>query len=256
MEIGISTLCTVGKAFKVMDELLSLKIGLLEVLDEWKDRLTKARVKVLNELCASFPLKYTVHGPILDLNIASSNPRVRTCALKLILESMERAHDIGAEVYVVHPGLRTPLENLVPNVNSSLNLYSLEKIVSYGEKIGLKVAIENMPANTPCLLQRTEEFFSLMENGLSIYIALDVGHANTTSQLEAFLSKLNDRIIHLHLHDNYGKDDEHRIIGDGTVNWSLLRERIRQNKVSAVVENNNLEDARRSFERAIQLFRS
>ncbi|MEM3882862.1 MAG: sugar phosphate isomerase/epimerase, partial [Candidatus Methanomethyliaceae archaeon] len=145
---------------------------------------------------------------------------------------------------------------LVPNVNSSLNLYSLEKIVSYGEKIGLKVAIENMPANTPCLLQRAEEFFTLMENGLPIYIALDVGHANTTSQLEAFLSKLNDRIIHLHLHDNYGKDDEHRIIGDGTVNWSLLRERIRQNKVSAVVENNKLEDARRSFERAIQLFRS
>ncbi|MCX8182523.1 MAG: sugar phosphate isomerase/epimerase [Candidatus Methanomethyliaceae archaeon] len=256
MEIGISTLCTVGKTFKVIDELLSLNIRLLEVLDEWKDRLTKTRVRVLNEVSASFPLKYTVHGPILDINIASSNPRIRTCALKLILESMDRAHDIGAEVYVLHPGLRTPLENLVPHVNSSLNLYSLEKIVSYGEKIGLKVAIENMPANTPCLLQRTEEFVNLIENGLPIYVTLDVGHANTASQLSAFLSKLNDHIIHLHLHDNYGKDDEHRVIGDGNVDWTLLRTKVRQHGVSAVVENNCLEDARRSFERAIQLFKS
>jgi len=256
MEIGISTLCTVGKTFKVMNELLSLEIGLLEVLDEWKDRLTRTRVKVLNEFAASFPLKYTVHGPILDINIASSNSKLRSCALKLILESMDRAHDIGAELYVIHPGLRTPLENLVPGVNTSLNSYSLGKIVEYGERIGMKVAVENMPGNTPCLLQRADEFITLFEEGLPLYVTLDVGHANTTSQLGDFLSKLNDKLIHLHLHDNYGKDDEHRVIGDGTVNWDLVRRNVCQDKVTAVVENNNLDDAKRSFKRATQLFNS
>lgn len=240
----------------MIDELLSLRISVLELLDEWKDRLTRARAKALNELSASFPLKFTVHGPILDLNIASSNTRIRSCTLKLILESMDRAHDIGALVYVVHPGLRTPLENLVPDVNSSLNMYSLERILGYGEKIGLKVAVENMPANTPCLLQKVEEFTSLIDNGLPIYITLDVGHANTSSQLEAFLSAMNDRIIHLHLHDNYGEDDEHRVIGDGTVNWTLVRSKISWDRVSAVVENNSLQDAKRSLERATQIISS
>ncbi|MBC7113503.1 MAG: sugar phosphate isomerase/epimerase [Candidatus Methanomethyliales bacterium] len=256
MEIGISTLCTVGKTFKVIDELLSLKITLLEVLDEWKDRLTKTRVKALNELSASYPLKYTVHGPILDLNIASSNPRIRSCALKIIFESMNRAHEIGAKAYILHPGLRTPLDNLVPGVNSSLNLYSLEKILNYSEKMGLRVAIENMPGNTPCLLQRAEEFLALMDNGLPIYVALDVGHANTTSQLDSFLSKINDQIIHLHLHDNSGNDDEHKVIGEGTVDWDLIKTKVHIDKVSAVVENNNLEDAKKSFIRATQLFSS
>ncbi|TDA40233.1 MAG: sugar phosphate isomerase/epimerase [Candidatus Methanomethylicota archaeon] len=256
MEIGISTLCTIGKTFKVIDELLSLKIALLEVLDEWKDRLTKTRVKALNELSASFPLKYTVHGPILDLNIASSNPRMRSCALNIIFESMSRAHEIGAKAYILHPGLRTPLDNLVPGVNRSLNLYSLEKILNYGEKIGLRVAVENMPGNTSCLLQRAEEFSALMDNGLPVYVALDVGHANTTSQLDAFLTGVNDRIVHLHLHDNCGTDDEHKVIGEGTVDWDLVRAKVNRERVSAVVENNNLEDAKKSFMRATQLFSS
>ncbi len=135
-------------------------------------------------------------------------------------------------------------------------MYSLERIINHGESLGLRVAVENMPANTPCLLQKAEEFNSLIENGLPVYIALDVGHANTTSQLEPFLSAVNDRIIHLHLHDNYGAEDEHRIIGDGTVNWSLIKSKISRVGVSAVVENNNFTDAKMSFNRAVQLFNS
>ncbi|MGQ9759304.1 MAG: sugar phosphate isomerase/epimerase family protein [Candidatus Methanomethylicaceae archaeon] len=256
MPIGISTLCTVGKTFKVIDELLSLNIDMLEILDEWRDSLTKDKIKILNEIRGSSNIKFAIHCPILDLNIASSNPRLRSFAVRFILHSMDKAHAIGAEVYVLHPGLKTPLENLVPRVNRDLNTHSLKKILDYGEKIGLRVAVENMPANTPCFLQRAGEFMELIDSGLPMSLALDVGHANTAAQLESFLSIMNARIVHLHLHDNYGLDDEHRIIGDGTVNWGLIKSKISLDRISAVVENNNINDAKKSFERAVQLFNS
>lgn len=256
MPIGISTLCTVGKTFEVINELISLKIELLELLDEWRDKLTKNRIKILNEIKNTSNIRYTVHAPILDLNIAASNDTIRNTSIKIIMNSMERARAIDAEVFVVHPGLKTPLENIVPNLNKHLNMESLKRILDYGKDLGLKVAIENMPAGTRCFMQNSEEFFELIENGFSPYIVLDVGHANTSSQLKKFIFELKDKIIHLHLHDNYGIEDEHRVIGDGNVDWNFIKSNISLDKIHAVVENTNLSDAITSYEKAIQLFKS
>ncbi|MEM4529334.1 MAG: hypothetical protein QXQ52_02265, partial [Candidatus Methanomethylicaceae archaeon] len=65
-----------------------------------------------------------------------------------------------------------------------------------------------------------------------------------------------DRIIHLHLHDNYGIEDEHRVIGDGNVNWQLIKSKFSLNSIYAVVENNTLNDAILSYKKALQLFKS
>lgn len=256
MPIGISTLCTIGKTFQVIDELISTGIEVLEILDDWKDRLTKSKIKILNEVKNTTNIKYTVHAPILDINIAASNDSIRRASIKIIVNSMKMANAIDAEIFVIHPGLGTPLEKLVPNLNRYLNLYSLRKILDYGEDLGIKIAIENMPAGTRCFLQNVEEFHELIENGISPYIVLDVGHANTSSQLEKFLIEFKDKIIHLHIHDNYGIEDEHRVIGDGNVNWALIKSNFSLSKIYAVVENNTLRDAILSYKKALQLFKS
>lgn len=231
-------------------------IEVLELLDDWKDKLTKSKIRILNDVKNTTNIRYTVHAPILDINIAASNDLIRRASLKIIMNSMEMARAIDAEIFIVHPGLRTPLENVVPNLNKHLNMESLRKILDRGEDLGIKVAIENMPARTRCLLQSADEFRELIENGFSPYIVLDVGHANTSSQLERFLMEFKDRIIHLHLHDNYGIDDEHRVIGDGNVNWQLVKSSFSLDRTYAVVENNTLVDAIASYRKAVQLFKS
>ncbi|MCC6013146.1 MAG: sugar phosphate isomerase/epimerase [Candidatus Verstraetearchaeota archaeon] len=256
MPFGISTLCTIGKTFEKINELITTGIDVLEIMDDWRDRLTKKRINLLNDISNSFEIEYTVHSPILDINIASSNDRIRKLAIKIIKNSMEKAVNINAKVYVIHPGLKTPLENFVPNINKNLNILSLKEILNYGEELGIKVAIENMPARTRCFLQNVNEFFELEEEGISPYIVLDVGHANTASQLEMFLSKLNNKIIHVHLHDNYGIEDEHRVIGNGNINWQLVKSHISFNKICGIVENNTIEEAKISFKKALQIFKS
>jgi sugar phosphate isomerase/epimerase len=256
MPIGISTLCTFGKTYSVLNEILENHIQVLEILDDWNDRLDKGRMRKLQEIRESNNLKLTVHSPILDMDIASANNRFRNLSIRLVMESMEHAAEMGAELVVVHPGQHSPLEYLVPRVHWDYSRESLRKIIVNGEKLGVRVAVENMPGNTPCLLRNVSEFQSLIDEGLPLHMALDVGHANTTSQLKLFLDNMSERIIHVHLHDNNGLNDDHLVVGKGTVDWDLARSKIDPRNVTCVIENNTLADAQESLLKVRQLFSS
>lgn len=256
MAIGISTLCTFGKTYSVLNEILENDIQVLEILDDWNDRLDKIRIRKLQEIRASYSLKLTVHSPILDMNIASANNRFRNISIHLVMESLEHAADMGAELVVVHPGMHSPLEYLVPRVHWDYNRESLREIIVNAEKLGVRVAVENMPGNTPCLLRNASEFESLIAEGLPLHMTLDVGHANIASQLKPFLDNMSRRIIHLHIHDNNGLNDDHMVVGKGTVDWDLVRSKIDFRKITCVIENNTLSDAKESLKKVSQLFSS
>ena len=49
-------------------------------------------------------------------------------------------------------------------------------------------------------------------------LALDMGHANTNGLVSEFLSDLS-KVVHVHLHDNKGRSDEHLELGKGNINW-------------------------------------
>jgi len=51
-----------------------------------------------------------------------------------------------------------------------------------------------------------------------IGLVLDVGHANINGQIESFLTTFADKIVDMHVHDNYGKGDQHLGIGYGNIN--------------------------------------
>jgi sugar phosphate isomerase/epimerase len=254
MPIGVSTLCTFGKTYSTIDQLLNLKIEVLEILEDWKDKINKVRIKRLREIKRSTDILYTVHAPILNMDIAASNTRFRELSTRLIMESILHAYEIEAKLVVVHPGLHSPLQHLVPQINWDLNKESLRKIIIYGKNLGVTITVENMPANTPCFLQRVEEFQELANEDLQLFITLDVGHANTVSQLQTFLEFMKDRILHIHLHDNNGSNDDHMVVGTGTTDWRLLRSYLDLKKITAVVEANTLVDARLSLMNARQLF--
>jgi len=254
MPIGISTLCTFGKTYSVLNEILENDIQVLEILDDWNEGLNKSRMKKLQEIRASRRLKLTVHSPILDMNIASSNNSFRSISIRLVMKSIEHAAEMGAELVVVHPGKHSPLEYIAPRLHWDHNREALREIILNGEKQGVKVAVENMPGNTPCLLIDASEFQCLIDEGLPLYMTLDVSHANTSSQLKPFLDTLSGRIIHVHLHDNNGLNDDHMVVGKGTIDWNLVRSKIDPKKITCVIENNTLSDAQESLRKVRQLF--
>jgi sugar phosphate isomerase/epimerase len=54
---------------------------------------------------------------------------------------------------------------------------------------------------------------------------LDVGHAfieGGMGKIKAYLTRFNDRLSHLHIHDNHGELDEHLPLGAGSIDFKKV----------------------------------
>jgi len=71
----------------------------------------------------------------------------------------------------------------------------------------------------------TPEELLRMTEGTEIGICLDVGHANTTGNLDEFLAML-PHIRNIHIHDNRGERDEHLPLGEGGIDFDTVLRRI------------------------------
>lgn len=50
-------------------------------------------------------------------------------------------------------------------------------------------------------------------------LCLDTGHAHLGDGVTEFIDALGGRFVNVHIHDNTGKDDEHLMLGEGTIDW-------------------------------------
>ena len=179
------------------------------------------------EALASFSLKYTVHGLITDVNIASIHDTIRSASVELHRRAVEASAIAGASVYVVHPGFTSwPFYR-------DLALQSLDKSLVdlrlMQDEFGISICVENMPKSDWL-------FYSCPGLDLrDLGTVLDVGHANTCGSLDAFLAEQD--ISHVHLHDNAGCSDDHLPLGQGNIEFGTVLKMIRTKGISAVLEN-------------------
>ena len=112
---------------------------------------------------------------------------------------------------------------------------SLDQIEPYAQARGVRIAAENLGFNFDTL----EKLFSKYG---SDYLGLcyDSGHANIGGDRMDRLEPLQNRLISIHLHDNDGSGDQHKLPFDGTVDWPRLTRIIAQSSYAKCV---NLEVA-------------
>lgn len=86
--------------------------------------------------------------------------------------------------------------------------------------LGIPVAVENAGvSDRGNMLFDQEEFISLCLRE-EYPVLIDIGHANANGwDLGRVMRALKDRIIAYHLHNNDGKHDSHRRIGDGALDF-------------------------------------
>ncbi|MGC8998716.1 MAG: sugar phosphate isomerase/epimerase family protein [Candidatus Bathyarchaeia archaeon] len=238
-EIGVSTLHLLSQPFdKITRQIPNLDVSHVEVVDDGLHALNKRRIVALKDIGKSYNIKFSVHAPFADINIASPSHCVLKAMLKRLENSIQLSSQLEARVWVFHPGLKTGISMFYPGEDWNQNRKTSQFLYKAAEDYGLKIAIENVPEPYPFLLKGVKDFERFYsEVSEPVGLALDIGHSNINGQTEQFLKKFEDKIVHIHAHDNDGRDDSHLGIGDGTVNWyrfaSLLRE-ISYNKVVVV----------------------
>jgi sugar phosphate isomerase/epimerase len=240
---------------RMVKRLNKVETRYVEVLDEGLHALNKKRVSVLNQTAKSRGIEYTVHAPFADINIASPSKPILTASLKRLKESMAYANALDAKLWVFHPGNRTGISMFYPREDWKQNIQGIRALHETAEEYGLNIALENLPEKYGFLMKQPEDFAKFYKvSGLNdVSIVLDVGHANLEGQTEAFLRKLPDKIVHIHVSDNMGENDQHLGIGYGKINWQRFAEILREIAYDKTVMIESVEHVEESLQKLRRL---
>jgi len=255
-EIGLSMLYCLGEPFnKMTEQILKTETAYIEIVDDGLHTLNKQRVSTLKNIGGSYSLKYSVHAPFADINIASPSKPILKAILKRLEKSIAYASALNAYVWVFHPGLKTGVSMFYPGMDWLQNRKTIQSLFKIASDYGVKIAIENVPEPYPFLMKSVEDFTKFYEEiNEDIGLVFDVGHANLNGQTERFLTVFADKIVHMHAHDNRGKDDEHLGIGHGTIDWENVASLLRRVSYDKTVIVESFEHVKKSMHKLKQLF--
>jgi sugar phosphate isomerase/epimerase len=135
------------------------------------------------------------------------------------------------------------------------NKETTQSLLKIANDYGVKIAIENVPEPYPFLMKSVEDFKRFyVEIGEDMNMVLDIGHANINGQIELFLKTFADRIVHVHAHDNDGRNDQHLGIGYGNIDWKNTADLFKRISYDRVVVIESVEHVQESLRKLEQLF--
>uniref|UniRef100_A0A7C2G4N3 Sugar phosphate isomerase/epimerase n=1 Tax=Thermus islandicus TaxID=540988 RepID=A0A7C2G4N3_9DEIN len=233
---------------------LAAELGLdLEVAYDLHEALPLPGPKDLRATGEALGVGFTLHLPFVELNPASLIPSVRKLAEERLLKALEFGEALGARVGVLHTGqvpVRHPLA-------LSLAREALERTLSALLPLPFPVALENLALGEEDLLKGPEALKALLERFPLYGFCLDVGHALVELGPRGpllYWEALGERLLHLHLHDNHGRRDDHLPVGAGRVPWERLAPLLRGFSGTAALEvGGGAAGVRRSLARLVAL---
>ncbi|MDH3544125.1 MAG: sugar phosphate isomerase/epimerase, partial [Desulfuromonadales bacterium] len=127
-------------------------------------------------------------------------------------------------------------------------------LIDQAAACGCRLAIENIYEDAPDLLvQLVDEIDSECFGH-----CFDAGHWHLfgKTNMTDWLAAIGPRLLHLHLHDNHGVADEHLPLGEGTIDFSPLQNKLRSMPAlpSMTLEAHSAEHLKRSLQQAKKLF--
>lgn len=233
MSIGISTLCFSEKPLKDALDWSEQRVRTVEILDGGMHTLFPSNV----ELLKSYSLKYSIHAPVGDVNIASIFEPTRKASIEVLRSRFEIAADIEAPV-IIHPG-HVSWESDRQYAQRQLSRSILD-LITLGQDMGVKFYIENL-MNWHSSLVKTPDDLALLGKASLI---LDIGHANTCGCLRDFLSR---SYRHYHIHDNLGIDDTHFALGQGNIPLEILEPLLQDQQATKIIEVNTTIEAEQTL---------
>lgn len=255
-KIGLSMLYCLCEPFgKMVNRLSTVTTPCIEVVDDGLHTLSKQRVAMLNQAAKSADVKFTLHSPFADINIASPSTQMLKATLKRLTQSIKYANALDAKLWVLHPGCKTGLSMFYPGDDWKQNIKSIRALHKTAEDYGVTVAIENLPEKYGFLMKSADDFQRFYaESGLDIGVVLDVGHANLENHVAAFFEKIPKKLVHVHVSDNMGENDQHLGIGYGAINWQQFAGDLKQIGFSGTIVTESVTNVEESLQKLRQLF--
>lgn len=191
-------------------------------------------------LIESSDMTFSLHTGIADINIASTNESIRRASVGNVLSEMESAHTLGIDTVTIHPGIINLAVHDTRGISLEAARRSMKEFDRAASEYGLHACIENMPSFPVMLGVQADELTSIVD-GTDLDICFDIGHANTSGQIDAMIDTFGDRIRNIHIHDNLGDRDAHLTIGDGNIDFVYVLKRLSGYSHRFIIECKSLE---------------
>ncbi|MDD4952748.1 MAG: TIM barrel protein, partial [Desulfovibrionaceae bacterium] len=153
-----------------------------------------------------------------------SDPGVRALTRRRLAQTLEAARVIRPKTVVCHAGFEDRRHDYcrVRWLEASLKTWSWFARELAG--LGSRLMLENVWERTP------DELLALARglSGLGAGICFDLGHHAVFGRGPArdWITALGPHINQLHLHDNFGIEDQHLALGRGNIDWKPLFEQL------------------------------
>jgi len=141
-----------------------------------------------------------------EKNWASEQEYQRLAGVELVKNRIEMTAYLSSDVTIMHvPG----------DPDSAPIRKSLDELEPFASERNVRIAIENgnFEAVRKLLSEYDPDYAGL---------CYDCGHGNMIPDGLDHLEAIKDRLISVHLHDNDGKSDQHKLLFSGTVDWERL----------------------------------
>lgn len=213
---------------------------------KWSGDFNEKEQRKLADTLDSFGFQSSIHAPIWDVNTASHITNFRKESINQIKWTMHLAQNLGSKLITLHPGHMPPYPFMtsIRERGKRNFLDSLQNLIDYSLETGVLIGLENVPISLSfCYtLEDLIEYVNSFEN---LNVTLDIAHAylvekyleffdprrasvSPESRIVKTIRKIGKRLINIHLHDNDGSFDAHKIPGEGTINFKPIMETLKE----------------------------
>ena len=194
----------------------SIEFSIADNLDHFTETLNsyKARLKDMGSE------KLILHGPFLDLNPAAFDSLIRQATYDRFAKCYEAGVELGAKKIVYHSGMCPQIyfqEGWAERVADFFEEFMRERTE-------LEVTMENV---LDPLWESVQKVGKLV-TAKNFHLCFDMGHAHCYSKQPVleWTEALAEYVTHLHIHDNDQSYDTHRALGEGTIPWKALLQKL------------------------------
>ncbi len=169
---------------------------------------------------ASAGLKVTFHSPFMDLRPGALDDRIRQTSLDRIKQAFDLIPYFSPLKIVCHPSFDDRYYVNCDDLWLENSVTFWRQLIPAAKEGGTIVAFENVYEKEPRILRRLLEMLASDQ----VCFCFDAGHFNVFARapLKTWMDELGRFIGHLHLHDNFGKFDEHLPVGAATFPFGEL----------------------------------